>query len=576
MTALLPGSSSAGALPPGKAGGAITTGGASLARSSAAGGYAAGVRDGAVAGAAAAVGGGAKKGMSKEPIWSSGTTSGGEYLSVADRKAIFRKQKINAAKFVGRSSSAAGGSIVSSGSGALSVGSAIVPRAGGLQAPDTSNVEPQSSKIEQLSAEIKALGENVKANAKKITLLKNVVKSHLKRFADFLKNDSEQKRKELLQQQQAEAKAIEEGQRDAAEEGLEAPNKMKKTLLQPVQMVGKKVGGILQKLKDAFLVLFAGWMTNRGFEAIKAFMDGDKEKLKEIRNNVLGALGVVGGVFLLLSGGLLALPGIIASVVGVLASVGGAILAFLFSPPGLITLAIAAGIAGIGFGFKALQTRAAGGKGFEAARSKEGDLEDKANELGVTIKGDGGQVSVNGVMKDVMEFGTEEQKAAFMEHQKEKKRLDGLKKNMDKEIKDYKKQWKADAMASKVEGEKVDWAYWNPIRDENISKIKARYNDLALGVTGTGVGNIPPEEGNAKINGKEINPDFGKVTPTTTPGPIADPKPNVVMKKAAAPASPAAPQGSSGSPTTSIPSLPSADPDNFYVMYSKMHYNVVT
>ena len=568
MTALLPGSSSAGALPPGRAGGAMVTGGASmLAKRGAAGGYAAGVRDGA------------KKGMGKEPIWSSGTTSGGEYLSVADRKAIFRKQKINAAKFVGRSSSAAGGAIVSGGSSAL--GSAINPRAGGLQAPDSgADAEPQNSKIgsrvkalEDLVAEI---SESVKSNSKKITLLKNVVKSHIQRFADFLKNDSEQKRKELLQQQQAEAKAIEEGQRDAAEEGLEAPNKMKKTLLQPVQMVGKKVGGILQKLKDAFLVLFAGWMTNRGFEALKAFMDGDKEKLKEIRNNVLGALGVVGGVFLLLSGGLLALPGIIASVVGVLASVGGAILAFLFSPPGLITLAIAAGIAGIGFGLKSLQTRAAGGKGFESARSKEGDLEDKANELGVTIKGDGGQVSVNGVMKDVMEFGTEEQKAAFMEHQKEKKRLDGLKKSMDKEINDYKKQWKSDAMASKVEGEKVDWAYWNPIRDENISKIKARYNDLALGVTGTGMGNIPPEEGNAKINGKEINPNFGKVTPTTTPGPVADPKPNVVMKKAAAPASPAAPQGSSGSPTTSIPSIPSANPDNFYVMYSKMHYNVVT
>ena len=194
MTALLPGSSSAGALPPGKAGGAITTGGASLARSSAAGGYAAGVRDGAVAGAAAAVGGGAKKGMSKEPIWSSGTTSGGEYLSVADRKAIFRKQKINAAKFVGRSASAAGGAIVSGGSSVL--GSAINPRAGGLQAPDSgADAEPQNSKIESrlkaLEDLVAEISESVKSNSKKITLLKNVVKSHIQRFADFLKNDSE-------------------------------------------------------------------------------------------------------------------------------------------------------------------------------------------------------------------------------------------------------------------------------------------------------------------------------------------------------------------------------------------------
>ena len=140
MTALLPGSSSAGALPPGKAGGAMVTGGASmLAKRSAAGG--------------------AKKGMSKEPIWSSGTTSGGEYLSVADRKAIFRKQKINAAKFVGRSSSAADGAMMASGRGALVVGSSIVPRSAGLQAPESgADVEPQTSKIE---SRVKVLEELV-------------------------------------------------------------------------------------------------------------------------------------------------------------------------------------------------------------------------------------------------------------------------------------------------------------------------------------------------------------------------------------------------------------------------------
>ena len=68
MVALLTAAKVAGALPAGKMGGAIVSGGAkALAK------------------------GGAKIG--KEPIWSSGTTKGGEYLSSGDRKAIFRQSR---------------------------------------------------------------------------------------------------------------------------------------------------------------------------------------------------------------------------------------------------------------------------------------------------------------------------------------------------------------------------------------------------------------------------------------------------------------------------------------------------
>ncbi len=567
MTALLPGSSSAGALPPGRAGGAMVTGGASML-----------ARRGGRAAGGAATSGGVKKGMGKEPIWSSGTTSGGEYLSVADRKAIFRKQKINAAKFVGRSSSAAGGAMVAAGSGALSVGSAIVPRAGGLQAPDTSNVEPQSSKIEQLSAEIKALGENVKANAKKITLLKNVVKSHIKRFADFLKNDSDAKKKELLEQQKAEAKAIEEGQRDAAEEGLEAPNKMKKTLLQPVQMVGKKVGGILQKLKDAFLVLFAGWMTNRGFDAIKAFMDGDKEKLKEIRNNVLGALGVVGGVFLLLSGGLLALPGIIASVVGVIASVGGAILAFLVSPPGLITLAIAAGVGGLLLGVKKLwnwgEDKATGGG---ALKDKHKELDQRLIDAGMDTRGR--VKSGRGGKKATKD---PEQLKILEEVEAERAKLHELKNKMNAEIENVPNEVPMSGTKTTGKGRNKKTVKFHTKEDKKLIKqrqdeIRAKYDSLVSGKPQKEVSTVSSTSTSQSVSASATDSNVSKVANSNTSGlELEDPKPNVVMKKAAAPASPAAPQGSSGSPTTSIPSIPSADPDNFYVMYSKIHYNVVT
>ena len=342
-------------------------------------------------------------------------------------------------------------------------------------------------------------------------------------------------------------------------------------------MVGKKVGGILQKLKDAFLVLFAGWMTNRGFEAIQAFMDGDKEKLKEIRNNVLGALGVVGGVFLLLSGGLLALPGIIASVVGAIASVGGAILGFLISPPGLITLAIAGGVGGLLLGVKKLwnwgEDKATGGG---ELKSKHLDLDQRLKDAGMD-KG-GTSKSVKGSAKRNMKNGgrSEEQEKIYQEVEAERAKLHELKKKMNAEIKN---------VPNEVPKSGIDQRKnkFHTKEDKKLIKqkqdaIRAKYDALISGKPQKEVSTVDTTSTSTSqsVSASVTDSNVSKVTPTTTPGPMADPKPNVVMKKAAAPASPAAPQGSSGSPTTSVPSIPSADPDNFYVMYSKMHYNVVT
>jgi len=574
MTALLPGSKIAGALPAGKAGGSIVSGGSNIVvgggtKLSKSGGTATanlhGWHQNAVSGDK----------LSKEPIWSSGTTSGGEYLSVADRKAIFRKQKINAAKFIGKSSSAGIG--VSGGSKF----SAITPTSGGGLVPTDKakgDVVPETKKVRDLEV----LKRQVGANSKKITLLKNIVKSIQKRFGDFLVKDAKREEDKLLKEQKQQLKAAESNELAEKEGFLETiPKKIGKALLSPLKSVGGRVQGILQKLMDTFTLLFAGWMTNKGIKTIKAWMDGDQEKLKELRNNVLGGLGVVGGLFLAMNLGFLALPGLLATLGGSVLTIGGAILGFLVSPPGLIALAVAAGIGGIGFGLKAAQRRAAGGKGFDASRTKTGEMEDKMNKLGVIKTTKGAKVSVNGVMKDVMQHGTEEQKAAYTEYQNEEKRLDDLKKNMDKEIKDGKKAYFDRIRENEPEKQPEKGKYWDKARkDWNVrqSQIKARYNDLALGVTGTGMGNIPAGEGDAKISGKKINPEFGKVTPGTsivTAGPVKDPDPNIITKTA--PSTPGQ-SGGGGSNTqnTKVPNIQSSNPDNFYVMYSKMHYNVVT
>ena len=118
-----------------------------------------------------------------------------------------------------------------------------------------------------------------------------------------------------------------------------------------------------------------------------------------------------------------------ASFIGILATLK-LVSAILLNP---IVLTILGSLA-VGSFLKKLQIRFAGGKEMDDARLKEGELQDEANKLGVMYTPQGAKVSVNGVLKDVMEFGTEEQKAAFMKHQTEKKRLDVIKESMDKEI----------------------------------------------------------------------------------------------------------------------------------------------
>ena len=67
---------------------------------------------------------------------------------------------------------------------------------------------------------------------------------------------------------------------------------------------------------------------------------------------------------------------------------------------------------------------------------------------------------------------------------------------------------------------------------------------------------------------------ISKVTPPTTPGPVGDPQPNIVVKK------PNQKGGSPGMPTgqgqsTEVPAIASSNPSNFYTLYAKINYNLV-
>ena len=145
MVALLTGAKIAGALSAGKAGGAIVSGGA---KALAKGAIKRSMTGGASGGSANVVSGGT---ISKEPIWSSGTTGGGEYLSSGDRKALFRKSRAK----------------ISSSSSFIPTSSALVPSPSSEGAMTAEGMGLDTGKT---------LEQRVTNNEKKITVIKRIVK----------------------------------------------------------------------------------------------------------------------------------------------------------------------------------------------------------------------------------------------------------------------------------------------------------------------------------------------------------------------------------------------------------------
>ena len=80
--------------------------------------------------------------------------------------------------------------------------------------------------------------------------------------------------------------------------------KIQNSLAAPVQKIGAKTQGTLGNLMRFFTFLFTGWLLGQGVQAIKAYSENNKKRLQEISKTVLKGLGIVGGIFAALKLGL--------------------------------------------------------------------------------------------------------------------------------------------------------------------------------------------------------------------------------------------------------------------------------
>jgi len=213
--------------------------------------------------------------------------STGEYLSAAQRKALFRKKKISSNQVFRKP-----GAIVKASpqmlrkSGALvKVGSSAI----------TSDVD------------VNVLNARVIVVENQVSFLAKV----LDKEAELDKKAQKDRENQALQEE-------ERGLRSGKEKQLESG--LFKALISPVKAVGGVAKGILQRLMEFFGLLLVGWLTDKGWKAIAAWATGDNQKLEEIRNEVVKTLGIVGGIFLALNGGIGAILGIIG---GIITGIGG-------------------------------------------------------------------------------------------------------------------------------------------------------------------------------------------------------------------------------------------------------------
>jgi len=476
--------------------------------------------------------------------------STGRYLTKKERIGVFKRRRIKAGNVFGRTSP-----------NLAKVGKIGKPLAkfGAIVKSDDENIGGDApGGVEPKDKLISGLIKQVDNNSKKITILKNIVKLNIQKVSKILIGDAE-KEKKNQREDQRQQKIDDEKDKKKKKEGLleRVGKSVGKSLLKPVEAVGKSVKGILGRLGDAFMALFAGFVANKAIKMIQAHMSGDTETFKKMRNTIIKSVAIVGGIFLILNGGLLALPGIISGIISTVISLGGAMMAFMASPAGLIALGIAAGI-GVLFALKkgvdAASTKAAGGQKF---KQKFDDLKGPLTEAGITIKGSGknekfyvGKADSRGRgQKTVEQAGTPEQKEIVANYITERDRVIGIRDNMRAEMDAKKKSLNEEYGSRGAEGQKK-----NRLVRESEAEIRGKYE--------------------AQINGVTTSPKINSNPTKTGVTTLDEPKTQIIDTTTNSGGGGGGNSGS-GKASTGVPFISPSNSDNNHVVYSQTQYNVM-
>jgi hypothetical protein len=452
----------------------------------------------------------------------------GSYLSPERRRAIFARTRISSNVF-GR-----GGALVA------------INRQSDSGALVTTAIQNQTQNISSLQGQIDSLRAEV-----------NDFRTALSRITDLIAYDSVLDQNRIRQEQEEQRRGTEQGLRIGRESLIE--RKIQNALLAPAQAIAQRTQSILEKVKQFFTTLFIGWFANQGIETLKALSDGNGRKLEEIRDNVLNGLGIAAGTLLLLSGGFFAIAG---TITRLSLKIGGwlfknTIGRFFGALGNLLKSAGSAIVSGAQAGVRVLT--GVGPKAVPAAATAATAA--ARGGTGAALKGGGkllGRIAPVAQTALGVSFGVYNLSqgrpisAAF----------------------DF---------GSAIPGP-IGWAFLAGGLGYNL-----------LGSPGEGKSNAKPQAPK-KDKSKQLDAskpaEFGEVditadvssqaqttripSATFNLGPTPEPTPNVVYKRIGSSAQQQSGAAPTGGSVNEVPAISASNPDNFYVLYSQVNYNVVT
>jgi len=446
-----------------------------------------------------------------------------------------------------------------------------------------------------------------------VNLQLNKVNETLESIATITASESAIEKQKDLYEQEKERRLAEAGARGGKESLLET--KIQSALSEPVNRIGNKVSFGFQNLMEFIGTLLGGWLTVQGIKLLKAYQDGDKKQLDDIKNSTIKTLAIAGAIFGVINVGIGKVIGTIFKLAGkigkfVIANTLGKLFQGMASLVKGAAKAVTGGgkeasaatkgitegvekgagkglfsgitkgfgkIAKTGFnlalgGFDFMQRKGEGQTNIQAGAGAAGSL--ATAELGAKLGS-----KFPGILKfpaTLIGAG-----AGYYYGGKGADILTGVNKPKEKEKTQSKTQVVPTSAkpSESTEVDKTKLSFSLPLlttASQPTSTPAKISTSLEEKTSEFPKETTPPAETSSKPATPKITSAETSKIPTVpfNVGPEPEPKPNIIYTSSN-PSSPPPQQPLKSGPASDVPYIPSSNPDNFYTLYSQINYNVV-
>ena len=549
----------------------------------------------------------------------------GSYLSAERRKALFKRSQVSSNIFGG------GGALVP-------ISKKSDPETLAIVKSQSTSITSLQGQVNTLSSEVANLNKVIFIQTQTVNGVQELVGSlrgevtgfnaSLNNVTKAITNDSILEQNRIKQENEEQRRATELGLRAGRESLLEKA--IQSALIAPVQAIAQKTQSILSRLSQFFGTLLLGWLTNQGIETLRALSEDNGKKLIEIRDNVLKALGIGAATLFLLNGGFFAIAGTITRLslkIGgwllknTIGRFFGALGGLLKGAGNAIVSTAKAGWSAItGAGAKAAAPAAAGAAaaapatraGVAAAASSADDASKVAAKaaaktggrfvpgVGSVIsgaaalydfsKGDilGGALNTIGIIPGPVgwvgtlgRLGLEGTRIAGGIDNKSQK--PAATSSASAKTVPAKPQSQVIPPSTKPSTTSAATPATSMTFNQQMSDLEKQASSIDFTQAPQyGEVNITPEEGNqvlsqsSQVNIKPLPAQTSGVPAQVNVGPAPAPAPNVIYRRVGSSAQQRSGAAPTGGPVNQVPSISASNPDNFYVLYSQVNYNVVT